>query len=97
MTFKTKSAGKITPEVLYLNTKSITPEIYNGEKTSDLDLQFRSKGSSSNGETTKYVLYQNIPNPFSGTTNIQFNAPKSDAAVELSIYDLSGKIVYKNL
>ncbi len=95
LTFKTKSAGKITPEVLYLNTKSITPEIYNGEKTSDLDLQFRSKGSSSNGETTKYVLYQNIPNPFSGTTNIQFNAPKSDAAVELSIYDLSGKIVYK--
>jgi hypothetical protein len=39
-----------------------------------------------------FELYQNYPNPFNPTTNIKFNLPKS-SVVNLSIYDVSGKLV----
>lgn len=61
---------------LFMNSKSLQGESYLGSKTLDVDLQFRTKGISNNTDNSKYVLYQNIPNPFSGITNIQFNAPK---------------------
>lgn len=95
LTFKTKSSGRMDLQSLFMNSKSLQGESYLGSKTLDVDLQFRTKGISNNTDNSKYVLYQNIPNPFSGITNIQFNAPKNDDTVELSIYDLSGKVVYK--
>jgi len=39
-------------------------------------------------------LYQNIPNPFNPSTTIRFITPERER-VELSIYDLSGRLVVK--
>ena len=47
-------------------------------------------GLNSNPETEKTELKQNIPNPFSGTTVIGFNAPPGSYA-ELDLFNLSGK------
>lgn len=38
-------------------------------------------------ETDDYILYQNLPNPFSETTSISFYLPKEEY-VEIEIYDL---------
>ncbi len=43
----------------------------------------------------KFALMQNYPNPFNPTTKIRFNVPASlsSQAVNLSIYDLTGKLI----
>ncbi len=48
------------------------------------------------GVPEKFVLEQNYPNPFNPTTKINFNLPK-DAAVILSIFDISGREVARLL
>ena len=50
-------------------------------------------GNNSNGTTTEFVLYQNTPNPFNGSTTIGFNLPTAGLA-SLSIYDISGKRLF---
>jgi hypothetical protein len=40
-----------------------------------------------------FVLFQNVPNPFSEFTNIQFNSPNSDNVI-FEVVDMFGKIVY---
>lgn len=42
-----------------------------------------------------FVLYQNVPNPFRGTTTIEFVLPPSEGAhdVHLAVYSSSGRIV----
>jgi hypothetical protein len=44
--------------------------------------------------TSIFELYQNNPNPFDKQTSIQFTLPESMPAV-LTIYDVTGKVVYK--
>jgi len=44
-----------------------------------------------------FILFQNVPNPFSATTSIRFNSPKS-TIVEFIIIDMFGREVYaKNI
>ena len=42
-----------------------------------------------------FVMLQNYPNPFNSTTLLKFSVPsdKSDNLVELTIYDIQGKVV----
>ncbi len=40
----------------------------------------------------QFVLYQNMPNPFTGKTNISFYLPK-DCHVQLAVYNLIGDLV----
>ena len=40
-------------------------------------------------------LMQNVPNPFSKETNIQFYLPNGSESLSLSIYDLTGKEVFR--
>jgi hypothetical protein len=40
-----------------------------------------------------YALYQNVPNPFNPTTQIRYDVPPSRGAVQLRIYDVSGRLV----
>jgi flagellar hook assembly protein FlgD len=46
---------------------------------------------------SEFVMLQNYPNPFNSTTLIKFSIPtdKSNYPVELTIYDIQGKIVKK--
>lgn len=52
-------------------------------------------GAHEPGETAGFSLLQNEPNPFSDNTSVRFLLPESMPA-ELSIYDLSGKLLYRN-
>jgi hypothetical protein len=44
----------------------------------------------------EYILKQNYPNPFNPSTTIEFALPKAEN-VSLSVYDISGKEVYRLL
>jgi len=44
-------------------------------------------------ELTKLVLSQNTPNPFNPITSIQFSVPDNAGAVELHVYNVSGRLV----
>uniref|UniRef100_UPI001F1C9C5C T9SS type A sorting domain-containing protein n=1 Tax=Membranihabitans maritimus TaxID=2904244 RepID=UPI001F1C9C5C len=40
----------------------------------------------------RFILHQNIPNPFDGYTVIGFDLPE-DAEARLTIYDVTGKVI----
>lgn len=61
-------------------------EAYN-EDMEIMDVKLRSIG-----EVDGYALYQNTPNPFSTTTNIQFRLPNA-SVVNLKVYDVTGKVL----
>lgn len=48
------------------------------------------------GQPTTHLLLDAYPNPFNGTTHIQFSLPES-GEVELAVYDLQGRLVTKLL
>ncbi len=59
----------------------------------DSDLNILNVQLGSNGHIAEGLsLYQNIPNPFTGETTIGFSLPK-DQFVQLSIFDMNGKVV----
>lgn len=77
------------------NLINITQEIFNNElytgidlSISNLDLEFRDYPNDN-----KFGLEQNVPNPFTNYTNINFTLPeKSDYS--LLLYDITGKLVH---
>ncbi|MBL7816487.1 MAG: HYR domain-containing protein [Saprospiraceae bacterium] len=78
-------------EVLHL-TSDLTPaEAYSsaGEQMK-VDLRFASK----NTEGGNFHLFQNNPNPFSGTTHINFRLP-NDSEATLTVFDETGRIIKK--
>jgi Zn-dependent metalloprotease len=52
-------------------------------------------GDQEEGLPAKFALHENYPNPFNGKTEISFELARS-SDVTLSIYDISGRLVYKN-
>lgn len=90
--FKLKFVALIEGELD--NNIAITSDITNAEaydiNNDVMDVTFRTKGGN-NG----LALYQNIPNPFTNNTMISFNMPSKGQA-NLSILDVTGKIVYSN-
>ena len=59
-----------------------------------LDPEFEPGKSEGDTPITTYRLAQNYPNPFNPSTTISYQIPKS-GRVELSIYDVSGRLVRK--
>lgn len=49
-----------------------------------------------NNKDEGFVMYQNVPNPFSDITNINFNLP-SDQNVTLTVMDYSGKVLFNRV
>ena len=41
---------------------------------------------------SEFALYQNQPNPWTGSTSISFNLPEA-GAVKLSLFDMTGKLI----
>ncbi|NOS86240.1 MAG: T9SS type A sorting domain-containing protein [Ignavibacteria bacterium] len=60
--------------------------------TCDNDNDLRSENGITNNLPHEYALHQNYPNPFNPTTSIKFDLP-SDDFVNLSVFDLSGRLV----
>jgi hypothetical protein len=63
---------------------------------SDLNINKIKQSTTSSGllasnETLSPVLYQNIPNPFSQSTQIRYSLPETVATAYLCIYDMLGK------
>ena len=72
---------------LFSVTSDVThAEAYNGEMET-MEIRLRNAG-----EVDGYALYQNTPNPFSATTNIQFRLPVA-SVVNFKVYDVTGKIL----
>ncbi len=74
---------------LYINSGMTKAEAY----TSDLDIlnvDLNIRGI----ESTEFVLYQNVPNPFSNNTEIQFSLPEG-GDVTFSVYDLNGREILR--
>lgn len=49
-------------------------------------------GGPDNPEYGRYILSQNIPNPFNPVTTIRFNVPRR-SNVNISVYDVSGRLI----
>ena len=49
-------------------------------------------GVDNDGLPTSYVIHQNYPNPFNPVTTLRYDLPE-DALVNITIYDMMGRIV----
>ena len=74
---------------LYIGSGMTKAEAY----TSDLDIMDM-KLNVRNTLNSEFVLYQNVPNPFSDNTEIQFSLPGA-GDVTLAVFDLSGREIYR--
>jgi hypothetical protein len=74
-------------EAMHISSRFTRAEAY-AEDESMLDVQL----AFNNQLTNDFVLYQNVPNPFTGQTRIGFRLPEPTAAT-LTITDASGKVV----
>ncbi len=81
-------------DFIQLSTSYTKAEAYTADLiTHGLELAF--KDQSTTVYNTTFEVYQNAPNPFKDQTTIGFNLPEDDE-VAISVYDLSGKIIYTN-
>ncbi len=73
-------------ESIHLNSSITTAEAYTTDaEVLDIALAFNEKY-----QPTSFELYQNMPNPFNGTTTIGFNLPTKGEAT-LTVLDATGK------
>lgn len=84
--FRAKKAGNLS-EAIQINSRLLNAEAY--------DLNGKINGTAinyTNKVETKFELFQNQPNPFSGNTTIGFNLPVS-GNIELVLTDISGRVI----
>lgn len=76
-------------EALHLSSDLTPAEAYSsaGDRMM-VDFRF-TKGLS---QTSDFLLYQNAPNPFKGTTRIRFRLPEESEA-KLTVFDQNGRII----
>ncbi len=81
---------------LSLAEKPTPSEAYNkaGEQLQVL-LNLRDLNGGTGAPKSNYALYQNYPNPFAERTQIGFTLPSAMLAT-ISVFDLSGRLVYRN-
>jgi len=93
LVFKAKAGGNLT-ESIEFNSGRTTAEVYYGDNenynTENIELRFRDGDQVS----SKMVLYQNTPNPFSRETSISYFLPMKSEAM-LSVYDVDGSLVFE--
>ncbi len=75
-------------QVADITSDITTAEVYDQDlNVYEMNLRFNNAA-----EASSFALYQNKPNPFSNTTIIGFQLPK-DGPVQLTVYDMSGKVL----
>ncbi|MBK7881727.1 MAG: T9SS type A sorting domain-containing protein [Saprospiraceae bacterium] len=77
-------------DVMHLGS-SITPAMSIGEGLEEGRIELRSQGRLQN----EFVLLQNEPNPWNGTTVIGMLLPEK-GEVKLTIYDVTGKVYFRS-
>jgi hypothetical protein len=85
--FTANQAGEIS-EMISLSGRVAAVEGYTVDDEI-LDIQFR---STLPGKDVEFALYQNEPNPWTGSTTISFELP-AEGDVKLTLFDMSGKAV----
>lgn len=80
-------------QVISLNDEITRTEAYDAQLNIK-NIQFSTRSSKSNDHFL-FELYQNAPNPFDKETTISFKLGEA-ADAQVTIYDLTGKIVYLN-
>ncbi len=86
--FNAVKKGNVSKSIAISNDVTTALSVID-DNEADLRVSYR----NSNGNT-EFTVYQNTPNPFKNETTIRFNLPE-DGMVELSIFDITGKQVYK--
>ncbi len=86
--FKVVNAGKMLSDALRISSDKLSPEAYDATlEKYNLALRFSEKSAPA----PRFVLYQNVPNPFVDETSISFEMPK-DAPATLTVYNMEGKV-----
>ncbi|HZV71261.1 MAG TPA: T9SS type A sorting domain-containing protein, partial [Saprospiraceae bacterium] len=85
--FMANQSGEIK-DMITLSGKITEAEAYTFDNEI-LDLRLDSKSVQLQSE---FALYQNQPNPWTGSTSISFNLPEA-GAVKLSLFDMTGKLI----
>ena len=92
LTFEAVNSGKLS-RVLSLNTKAVTPEIYDENlEVSSLAFNFINTKGDVIASSHDFELLQNKPNPFDNTTVIGFNLPRTQEA-SIKVIDVNGKVI----
>jgi hypothetical protein len=90
--FRATRAGKLS-QMLGVSGRITRSEAYAGDGRKEVALRFR----GANGATVAglgFELYQNVPNPFVGKTQVGFHLPEAAEAV-LTVVDETGRVVYR--
>ncbi|MBK7222899.1 MAG: T9SS type A sorting domain-containing protein [Saprospiraceae bacterium] len=87
---KTEQSGKIS-EMVELGSWTTRAESYSGEEFEVSKVELR---IGKEDEVGSFALYQNEPNPFRTSTLIGYRIPNKET-VELSVSDVTGKILFK--
>jgi hypothetical protein len=87
MRFVATQPGNVA-EMISLSGRVTAAEAYTAQDEI-LDIQLRSGNKS---DTVEFALYQNEPNPWTGSTTIHFELPE-EGDVKLTMFDMSGKAV----
>jgi hypothetical protein len=80
-------------DAIAISSKKTAAEAYVGAglEVNNVNLAFRTNEGTEVAET--YALFQNEPNPFRGSTVINFNLPEA-AKATLAVYDVTGKVIF---
>lgn len=87
MQFVARTSGTLS-DMISLSDKVAIPEAY-GEGDEIMDLRL---GTRAQEGQLEFALYQNEPNPWTGTTSIGFDLPE-DGMAKLTLFDMTGKTI----
>lgn len=91
-TFRAKRNGKLS-DLFFVNSNITQVEAYSDEdELLDVHLNFERKNVITQVSSEQFKLYQNQPNPFNNSTEINFYLPGA-SDVELKVFNLSGKLL----
>jgi len=88
LTFEASSSGQLS-DFIHMNTNRWASQLYYGEELTRADISL----TYSIEVEPRFILYQNVPNPFEGSTKIGFEIEKG-GQVDFSIFDMTGRQLY---